>query len=91
MLSLSSYYSQQWNRFLSISETLAPSISMRTKLGFTSGVMLLYAPVAEPGFMRKRSSYLYACMQYFLGNLGRLYVQARHRAVIWHLLHQHAP
>lgn len=40
--------------------TFEPSISIRTKLGFTSIVMVLYAPVADPGLIRRRSSCLYA-------------------------------
>ena len=41
--------------------TFDPSMSMSTKLGFTSSVTLLYAPVADPGLMRNLPSYETAC------------------------------
>ena len=41
--------------------TFDPSMSISTKLGFTSSVTLLYAPVADPGLMRNLPSYSTAC------------------------------
>ena len=43
---------------LDMTNTFEALMSMRTKLGLESGVIVLYAPVAEPGLIRNLSSYL---------------------------------
>ena len=45
--------------------TFDPSMSMRTKLGLTSCVTLLYAPVTDPGLIRNLPSYAKACGRHF--------------------------
>ena len=61
---------QQSRRQTGLEHTLPASMSINTKLGRVLLVTLLNAPVADPGFIKKRSSSLDACAR--VGRLSEL-------------------